>query len=239
MRWGRPVWPPGPVRRISTRSAAEVMGPGETPTWPTSRRGSQCRANTARAPSTTPGLGQGPGPGGDGLLGRLEARPGPAPRRGRRTSARARAAPTAAAAWRSWPQAWHTPGDRGAVGHVLDVVEAQGVDVGPQGHQRAARCRRRRSARCAVGSADDGQAGGVQVGPGRRSVVRSSSHDGSGWACRSRRSAIRSASTAATASADRARPEPPAGPVALRSSRHGSRRSRATGRAAGPAVARC
>ena len=54
VRCGRLVWPPLPVSRTSTRSAALVSGPSRSPTWPTSTPGSQWRAKTRSTSSRAP-----------------------------------------------------------------------------------------------------------------------------------------------------------------------------------------
>ena len=58
VRCGREVWPPLPVSRTSSWSAAPVIGPSRSPTWPTSRVGSQCRQKICSTPSRAPSVDQ-------------------------------------------------------------------------------------------------------------------------------------------------------------------------------------
>ena len=61
----------------------------------------------------------------------------------------ARAAPTRAAVWTSWPQAWATPVDGAGPRVVGQVLDRQRVEVGAQRDERARGRRGRRPARCA------------------------------------------------------------------------------------------
>ena len=102
----------------------------------------------------------------------------------------------------SWPQACATPGDGAGPRVVGAVVDRQRVEVGAQGDERArspARCRR--SGRCAAARRTRRPASSrrLAITP----VVRSSAHDSSGWACRSRRSSISSSSSFSIVSAIR------------------------------------
>src|SRR5690606_4798893 len=54
VRCGRAVCPPGPVTFTYTLSQAAVIAPVRSPSWPTSMRGSQCRANARSTPAIPP-----------------------------------------------------------------------------------------------------------------------------------------------------------------------------------------
>ncbi len=72
VRCGRDVWPPRPLSWTRTRSAAPVIEPSRRPTRPTSREGSQCRANVRETPESSAGGEDREGPSGHHLLGGLE-----------------------------------------------------------------------------------------------------------------------------------------------------------------------
>ena len=111
VRCGREVWPPLPVSRTSSWSAAPVIGPSRTPTWPRSRVGSQwrqkIRSTSSRAPSSSMDVAP-PGMTSSAGWNSSRTRPGSSPRRC--TSASASPAPTRPAVCTSWPQACATPG---------------------------------------------------------------------------------------------------------------------------------
>ena len=183
------MWPPLPVSRTSSASAAPVIGPSRSPTWPTSMVGSQCRQKIRSTPSSAPSLDQPssapPGMTSSAGWNSSRTRPGsrppraPRPARGRR-----RAAP---AVCTSCPQACATPGDR-CCAHGSVVRSSTGS---------ASRSARRATSGPVAGADVGDQPGVAGSGSSRepassrrlatRSVVRSSCQDSSGWACRSRR----------------------------------------------------
>ena len=72
VRCGREVWPPLPISRTLSASAAPVSGPSRRPIRPTSRLGSQCRPKTCETPSSAPAGDQVQRAAGHDLLGGLE-----------------------------------------------------------------------------------------------------------------------------------------------------------------------
>ena len=107
VRCGREVWPPGEVRRSSSRSAAAVMGPMRVPTRPTASRGSQCRPKIRSTPSRPPAAMTSSAPPGVASSAGWKmnlTRPGSCG-----ALAIATAAPSRDVVCTSWPHAWQTP----------------------------------------------------------------------------------------------------------------------------------
>ena len=190
VRCGREVCPPLPTTRTVSESAAPVSGPSRSPIRPTSRLGSQCRPKTWSTSRSAPAASRCSAPPGmtssAGWKSR-RTRPGSRPRAD--TSARASPAPTRPAVCTSWPQAWATPGT------VLFHGSETRSSIGSAS----------RSARSATSLSplpisaitpppssrwtDQPEPSSAET---TRSDVRASPQLSSGWAWRSRRSAIRS-----------------------------------------------
>ncbi len=109
VRCGREVCPPGEVRRSSSMSQAEVIGPTRVPTWPTSRRGSQCSAKM-RSTSSRPfaAMTSSAPPGWTSSAGWKTSRTRPGSRSA--TEASARPAPSSTEVCASCPHMCATPG---------------------------------------------------------------------------------------------------------------------------------
>ena len=132
------MWPPLPVSRISSASAAPVTGPSRSPTWPTSMVGSQCRQKIRLTPSSAPSsISRVAPPGMTSSAGWNSSRTRPGSSPAACTSASARPAPSRAVVWTSCPQAWATPATLLCHGSSVRVVDREGVEVGPQRDPRA------------------------------------------------------------------------------------------------------
>ena len=196
MRCGRAVWPPRPGQpHADAGRPRAVIGPSRSPTWPTSRRGSQCRAKMRSTPSSAAGRDDGEGAAGHDLLGRLEQQPDPAGQLalavpGRRARARRRGRPRCARRGRR----------RGRRPATVERVRARPCRRRTGSASRSARsatvrgalARRRTTSPVPSGSDRRVQPGRDQALAQRRRVVRTSAQDSSGWACRSRRRATSS-----------------------------------------------
>ena len=199
MRCGREVWPPLPISRTVSASAAPVSGPSRRPRRPTSRLGSQCRPKTWETPSSAPAeISCSAPPGMTSSAGWNSSRTRPGSRPRAETSASASPAPTSPAVWTSWPQAWATPG----------LVLLHGSEM------RSSTGSASRSARSATSRPPWPISASTPPPSGRRTVqptpssavttaseVRSSAQLSSGWAWRSRRSATSSSAYLSTTSA--------------------------------------
>ncbi len=199
VRCGREVWPPLPMSRTVSASAAPVSGPSRRPMLPTSRLGSQWRPNTWLTSSSAPveiRCSAPPGMTSSAGWNSSRTRPGSSPRVA--TSARASPAPTSPAVWTSCPQACATPG----------VVLFHGSEI------RSSTGSASRSARSAtsgpsvpISARTPPPSGRVIRQPAPSSAettaseVRSSAQLSSGWACRSRRRVTRSSAYLSTTSA--------------------------------------
>ncbi len=102
VRWGRLVWPPLPVSRISRLSAAPVIGPSRRPTRPTSMVGSQWRQKMRLTSSSAPRfISREAPPGMTSSAGWKRSRTRPVSSPAACTSASARPAPNSAVVWTS------------------------------------------------------------------------------------------------------------------------------------------
>ena len=151
MSCGRAVCPPGPSSVTSMRSQAAVIGAGAQADLPGGhRRVAVQRERPGGAVEDAGGDHLG-GAAGHGLLGRLEDARAPVPG-SPSSAASAMATPRTTVVCTSCPQAWQRPSRVEAYGHVLEVGQRQGVDVGPQDDDRVARSRPRTTSPVPVGS---------------------------------------------------------------------------------------
>ena len=195
VRCGREVWPPLPLSSTSRWSAAPVSGPSRSPTVPTSRPGSACRPKMRETPSRTPAsIAISAPPGMISSAGWKISRTRPGSESA--TAARDSPAPSRAAACTSWPQACATP--------VTVLAQGSSVRSSTGSASRSAR-------RATTGPSPDpmsttsplrGSGTGLSPASSRRLAssveVRSSAHESSGCACRSRRTSISCSDSAAT-----------------------------------------
>ena len=174
VRCGREVWPPLPMSRTVSASAAPVSGPSRRPTWPTSRLGSQCRPKTWRDAVERAGGDQ------------VSAPPGMTSSAGWKSS---RTRPGSSAAGCDLGEGQAGADEAGGVhvvpagvgdarrrvlvhGSSVQVVDRQRVEVGAQRDERAARSPMLGDQSAASAAAD--RAAGLLERGGDRSVVRSS-----------------------------------------------------------------
>ena len=102
--------PPGPDTRTWIRSQAAVIAPERTPSWPASRRGSQCSAKIRPTDAIPPAASTSSAPP-RRLLGGLEDQPDPAGQLARGgLLGQEQAGPSSTVVCTSWPQAWQTSG---------------------------------------------------------------------------------------------------------------------------------
>lgn len=196
VRWGRAVCPPGPRTTMSTSSTAAVMAPVLVPTCPAGRVGSQWSATAWSTPSRAPSsMAKDAPPGTTSSAGWNSSLtfPGKVCPMSRRAFS-ASPAPSTTAACTSCPQAWHAPG-------TLDLYETSFSSSTGRASMSA---RRRvsgpgappsRSATSPLLESSRGSRPAVSSLSARSRVVRTSFHEVSGWACRSRRNATSSASS--------------------------------------------